>query len=537
MVVIKDTSDSINAKFPRRDIELWTPFSRVIGYSVEQGAEIKIELNPDRPDLFSFETLNDAARVFYGHNPQKDQTIGKSSVEVFVDPSVKGIRKYFFAFIARGPPIENHLRGLIDYQERIHDSIGKDRKKVSIGIHDLEKVEVPVFYKTARKAELKFTTYDGMTGTAEQIISEHQKGKQYAHLTEGPLVPVIVDSTDSVLSMPPIINGDKCAISEQTSSFFVDLEGTEFRALRSAFFLLSHFFTVCGYDVKLARIHGPSDPEIAGIMRHDLRGIVLTQSQSRELLGQKILPAEARSLLSRMGIESRISGDALICAVPGYRDDLMGAADVAEDLAKAYGYGNLQELPLPLPLVGKERIDNVDSSRIREVLIGAGFQEIMTYVVASREIYAPFSEGVNYQIMNPKSQEFSVIRDNLYPNLLHFLSENRSRSTPQKIFEVGHVVSGMEEKIKFCFMILDSKSDFASIKQTLDSVLQRLLGERVRVEHADLKPYISGRGGIVKSGNLDLGIVGEVHPQYLEQFSLKLPVAFAELDLSAVAGK
>lgn len=531
MVVIKEDLTSIRNRFDESSIDLWGRFAGVIGYSIETDQELKIELNPDRPDLFSFETLNAACNVFFEKAEIRPPSFGKSNLEVFVDPGIKKVRKYFFTFLANGPKIGEYLRPLIDYQERIHDSVGKDRKKVSIGIHDLSKIEPPIAYRPVPRKKLTFTTYDGMTGTADQILRKHQKGLQYAKLIETDEVPVIFDSAEGVLSVPPVINGSKSAISESSSSFFVDLTGNDLRAIRSAFYLLTNFFSVCGYKIDIPHHAGSPDPKDAEILNHDSRNVILTVEAIGDFLGIVVSLDSAKKLLERMGIQASKSKTELTCSIPGYRDDVMGVADVVEDLAKAIGYSHIPETRLSIDSIGSENADHFQASRARELLIGAGFQEVMTYFVTSRDIYSPFSDKQNYTIINPKNQEFSIIRNVLYPNMLHFLGVNRNRSTPQRIFEIGQVIEGMEEKTKLCIMILDSRSNYSMIKQSLDVFLTRSTGKRSQITGSDGVPFIPGRGGIVKIGKKPVGRIGELHPQYLEKFSLRLPVSFAELDL------
>ncbi len=537
MVVIREDLTSLRERFSESSIDRWDDFAGTIGYSIEKDDELKIELNPDRPDLFSFETLSAASETFYGKSDVKPVSFGKSSIKVTVDPEVRKVRKYFFTFIAKGPRIGEHFRALIDYQERIHDSIGKDRKKVSIGIHDLSKIRPPIKYTAIHRKDLTFTTYDGMTGSAAEILQNHEKGKQYAKLIKTDEVPVIVDSTGGVLSLPPVINGTMTAVSEESSSFFVDLTGNDFRALRSAFHLLTNFFSVCGFTLSIPNHTGSSDPETANMVAGEERMVPVQMQEVREILGIDVLPDKAVKALERMGIKANSSKNALDCIIPGHREDLMGPADVIEDLAKAIGYSHIPETPISIGSIGTESWKNLLSTRARELLIGEGFQEIMTYFVTSRDLYKPFSESENYTILNPKNKDFSFMRDALFPNMLHFLSVNRNRSTPQKIFEVGHVVAETGEKIKLCIMILDSRSNYSIIKQALDTFLTRSIGERAKILGSDDKPFIPGRGGVVKVNNRSIGKIGELHPRYLEQFSLRLPVSFVELDLELVFKK
>jgi Phenylalanyl-tRNA synthetase beta subunit len=221
--------------------------------------------------------------------------------------------------------------------------------------------------------------------------------------------------------------------------------------------------------------------------------------------------------------------------VPGNRIDIMGEVDVIEDIAKAIGYSSIEASTIPISSSGSENPVNSFADTMRDIFIGAGFQEIVTYVVTSGEVYGGMGAHPDYQIMNPKSLEFSFIRNLLYPGMLDLLRRNTNRSFPQRVFEVGNVISGSIQAMKACIMIIDSHAGYSEIKSNIDAILLRITAQKCTVVPEKIDAAIEGRSGKILINSERIGIVGEIHPEILRKFSLPLPVVFAEFDLSTLS--
>ena len=239
--------------------------------------------------------------------------------------------------------------------------------------------------------------------------------------------------------------------------------------------------------------------------------------------------------MKRMGILTGGSEFPLHVNVPGHRIDIMGEVDVIEDIAKAIGYSSIPESTIAVSSSGSENPINSFADTMREIFIGAGFQEIVTYVVTSGEVYCGIGPDPAFRIMNPKSLEFSFIRNFLYPGMLDFLRRNTNRSFPQKIFEVGNVISGLTQEMKACIMIIDSRAGYSDIKSNIDAIVLRLTSQKCTVVPEKIDAAIEGRSGRILINSENIGIVGEIHPEVLRKFSLPLPVVFAEFDLSMLS--
>ncbi len=533
MVVLRESAEYAKRAFGEECLKRWFSFSTIIGFSIEVDDEVRIELNPDRPDLYSLETLDYASRVYYEKAPPIEIEFKAHPSTVYFDRSAETLRRYFATFIAKGHPIGNRLRPLIDYQEKLHDSVGRHRVKSSIGIHDYDKMSFPLTYGSAHRDQLRFKTYDGFEGTAAEILQNHQKGIEYATLIPGDdLVPVITDRDGGLMSMPPVINGSKSMITEETANFLVDVTGPDLRAVRSTIFLISNFLRVLGYSLYKSKTPGAYDKKC--ISPEFQRRISLKGSSIEKILGFSVTPHECNTAMKRMGYFSNGEKYPLVYKIPGFRDDVMGEVDLIEDLAKSLGYDQIPEKEIPVPLYGEPDRGNAFFGELRNIFIGAGFQEVLSLTISSASFYREFDQESSYSILNPKNSEYSFIRTSLFPGLLDFLRRNRNRSIPQRIFEVGHVIEGMQQRRKACLVIMDQKAGYSSIKSVADAVLQRIAGNRATVEPSDYAAFIEGRGGTLKLGKKSIGIIGELHPRHLDHFSLTFPVAIMELYVDAL---
>ncbi len=534
MVVIKETRPVLTSLYGKGFISQINEFSGIIGYTLEEeGEEIKVEFNPDRPDLFSFTSLYNSIQIYAGKKTWKPLAFDGKVLDFIIDKSVRKLRPYTIGFCCNGNEIGEHFRDLIDYQERIHSSIGKDRSKVSIGIHDTTGLKGPIYYRAYKSDKISFTTYDGeVTGTAAKIMAEHPKGQEYSHLIPlGNEVPIIEDSVHHVLSMPPVINGHTTAVSPKSRSFFIDVTGTDKKALRDAFFLLAYFFNGLSYSISISDFSDLSDD-----LSFDGRSIRVSSSVILELIGASIPIKTVQNILEKMGYSSTTEGDEIIVMVPGNRPDVMGPADIIEDIAKGFGYDNIKPKQPTLNVIGKELQQKPFLNMVREIMVGLGHQEIMSYVVTASRFYLKRNYHGSVAVKNPKSLDFSVIRDRLSLGALDFLRINRRRNLPQNIFELGEVLTEAKQHTNLCLLKSNSKSGYSDIKQSLDALMLRLGIAEFKIETGKIEMLIEGRSGRVIAMGKDIGVIGEVHPDTLDAFELKNPVSYAEINLSEVWG-
>ncbi|MCJ7562565.1 MAG: phenylalanine--tRNA ligase subunit beta, partial [Thermoplasmata archaeon] len=132
--------------------------------SVDEGSDdVSFEFFPDRPDLYSVEGIARALRAFLGKETGlKSYPVTRSDLSVLVDPSVDDVRPYIWTAVREGNRIDDALiRSMMDLQEKLHITLGRNRKKVAIGLHDIKEVKPPFTYKAVRPDEITFFPLQG----------------------------------------------------------------------------------------------------------------------------------------------------------------------------------------------------------------------------------------------------------------------------------------------------------------------------------------------------------------------------------------
>ena len=508
--------------------------------------EIKVEFFPNRPDNLSVEGV---ARSFKGFIGQEiglpDYKVIPSNEEVVVEAEVAEIRPYIaFAKIDNVDFTGDKLKYIMDFQENLHWVIGRDRKKVAIGIHNADVVNSPFKYIATPKDENAFIPLEkDYEMTPEEILTEHDKGKDYAHLIEDfDAYPLILDKEDNILSMPPIINGELTKIKEDTKNIIVDVTGTDERAVNQALNIICSSFAEVGGQIKSMEVKYPDKT----IVSPDLTPQEMTVhvDTSNELIGGTSLSAEdIKELLLKARFNAEIINDNEVkVIIPAYRVDILHEVDIVENIAVQY-HINAVEAKLPeINTVAYENDWFKAESNIREVMIGLGFQEVMSLMLTNEDAhYVKMNqkEENHVQVSRPITIDRTMIRTSLINSLMEFLEDNKHEDLPQKIFEIGDVLYIDETKEnktvaskKLAGLICHSTANFTEIKSNVTSILSNL-GYSTEISDSENKTFIEGRVADVKGSSESSevkGFFGEVSPEVISNFTLEYPVIAFEIE-------
>ena len=227
----------------------------MIGSDIEDYDEenLKVEFFPNRPDHFSVEGIARTLKGFLDiekglpHYP-----LSPAHTSITVDPQLKSIRPYTACALVQGLKLDDEkLVQIMEFQEDLHWVMGRDRKKVAIGIHNLDVLTPPFFYQAANPG-LSFVPLDmDEEMTLDEILQKHQKGRKYAHIIENfSKYPLITDSKGNVLSMPPIINGELTKLTTQNKNVLVDVTGTDLKAVNSTLNIITTSLAEAGPESK-----------------------------------------------------------------------------------------------------------------------------------------------------------------------------------------------------------------------------------------------------------------------------------------------
>lgn len=529
--------------------------------------KIKVELKDvNRPDLLSVEGIAKEIKLkAQVEKPSKQYKISKKDYVLNVDSKIKSIRPFIACAVAKEVKItEELLKQLIQLQEKLCEYFGRKRKEAALGIYDFDKINWPITYTAKNPDTFSFKPL-GMDKeyNLKKILSMNEKGKEYGNLLENyKEYPIIIDSKENVLSMPPIINSDYSGrIDEKTKNLFIEVTGN------SEIFVMPVLNTVVlallERGAKIEQVTITSDfekgkrltPEFEGrIMKisseliNSTIGLELTNKKIIELLEKSGYTAEENPQKSKISgaqkTEGFLGGKDLHVIIPFYRQDILDSRDIIEDIAISYGYNELEpELP-NLSTVGKMSKENYAIEKIANILSGLGSQEISTFILTNKEILFKKTNQKEIEIIeiaNPMSNLYSCMRNKLLPGMLEFLSENKNVKYPQELYEIGKIVSiennKAKEQINLCYSIASVEANFTSIKQVLD-FLFNLLEKEYKLEPLTNNLFIDGRAAKImlktKMGFEEAGIIGEINPNVLENFNLIMPTACLEINLEKI---
>lgn len=519
-------------------------------YNKEEGI-IKIEFNPNRPDFSSTEGVVRLLKGYYGIEKGLPQYKVKPGKQYFkVSAKVRKVRPYVVSGLVyfSSALTEEQVITLMRMQEILHWAVGRDRKKVAIGIHDYESVKGPYVYTTVKPDEIKFRPLhlEAYELTPQEILEEHPMGIQYAHLLEGfKEYPMIYDAEGKVVSFPPIINGTYTTVTpDKTTTLLLDLTGTDESAVNVALNILASTFADMGGELESVKVIYEDEPEKAKFTPDLTPNLWKARiDYINSYIGLKLTAKEMVACLAKMRLDAKIlDKNQLEVSIPAYRNDIMHEVDIVEEVAMGYGYQNLK-LTLNMEGFGKYHPILQTAQKVREIMIGAGCLEMVNNILNSsndnKNLLLQLEEEETIVIANPVSSEFDSVRQSLLTSLMKNLQFNRSEEKPFKLFEVGDVIlydAGRETKsrreLHIASIVFSENSNYSEIKGILDYFCRTFgIQDEIVIKPTENPSFTPGRVGEICYRNQVIGRVGEIHPQVILNFGLDYPTAAFELNL------
>jgi len=502
--------------------------------------EICIEIFPNRPDLLSMQGYLRAFLAFIGKQTglkQYKTSKPEKDYEVNIHRSVRDVRPFTACAIVKNLKFDGEkIKEIMDVQEKIHATLGRNRKKAAIGIYPLEKIALPIRYEARKPQDIKFIPLEmDREMSASDILKNHPTGKEHAHLLQNmQRYPVFVDSRNEILSMPPIINSQKTGkVSESTKDVFVECSGFDFNTLKKTLNIIVTMLADMGGEICQMKLNY-SKQEITPNLEPEK--IKINLESANKLLGLQLKEKDIKALLEKMGCGYE-NGEAV---VPAWRVDILHEVDIIEDIAIAYGYDKFKEEMPNVATLGKGDRNERIKGKIADVLAGLGMLEISSHHLLIKDEAKKLGQK-NFIEVEKSKTEYGVLRENLLCSALKALSKNVDSEYPQKIFEIGRIFAkddkietGIREQEKLCITI--TPANFTEIKQVLDYLFPAL-GLECKIEEAAAANYIDGRAAKILLDGKPIGILGEIHPSLLKEWHLKMPLACMEIELDELMGK
>lgn len=265
-----------------------------------------------------------------------------------------------------------------------------------------------------------------------------------------------------------------------------------------------------------------------------------------KFLGTDIKADDMKVLLERLELNTEVQGDDLLITVPTFRRDLNIKEDIAEEIARIYGYNKV----VPTLSAGssekggkteKQKIED----KITDVLLFSGLNQSISYSFTSRKVF----DKVNIpedsllrnavEIKNPLGEDFSIMRTTTLPSMMESLGRNYSRNNESAgLFEIGKIYLKKAEekdlpKEKNIITIgMYGSCDYLDIKGIVENLLDTLGIEKFEfIREKDNPSYHPGKTAALLVNKEYAGIFGEIHPDVSENYGVDTPAFAAELNM------
>ena len=522
---------------------------------------IKIELNDtNRPDLWSTGGIARCLREYEGapHSDYSSFLSTKDNLKDFggrvidVAPELKDIRPYLVAFVISGKPIdEPMLKDIIQTQEKLCWNFGRKRKTISMGVYRQSQIKWPVHQTAADPDKTSFVPLQGSEKqTLREIVQTHPKGKDYGWiLKDFKKYPLLVDDNNEVLSMAPIINSAHLgAVEVGDSDLLVELTGDDMGSLMLSANIVACDFFDAGYKILPVKIHHAYDTGFGTDVVTPYYFQPTTDARLSAIckkLGVDLTEAQVTDALKRMGNDVSVKKDGnetIFTVKPApYRNDFLHEVDVIEDVMIGMDLDFFAPAAPNDFTVGRLLPITVYSRKVKEIMAGMGYQEMIFNYLGSKKTYID-NMGISgenvIEIANPMSENYQFIRPSIIASLFEAEAQSGNAVYPHKIFEVGKIAyidptekqTGTRTIQSLGFLTSANNANFNDAASEVSTLLY-YLDHKYEVRETDDPRFIPGRqAGIIVNGK-QVGIFGEVHPQVLENWQVGVPCVAGEMDL------
>ncbi|MDL2229280.1 phenylalanine--tRNA ligase subunit beta [Treponema sp. OttesenSCG-928-L16] len=528
---------------------------------------LKIELNDtNRPDLWSTAGCARQLRIHGGGKRPEYPFFSSSKASrpakyrVLVEEGVKKVRPYLSGFVALGKTVtDSSLKDMIQTQEKLAWNFGRKRRSVSLGLYRISKISWPISYTGADPDKVSFVPlqWEGPLSLRE-ILRQHPKGKEYAFIQEHePVHPLLKDASGAILSYPPIINSaDLGAVQVGDQDLFVEVTGTDQASVILAASIMACDLADQGYTIEPVEVEYAFDTPLGRRVTtpyYFQEPLFCSLSRVEKFLGEKLNAAECRAAVERMGCRAEISTAAernetvqeegILVYPPEYRNDFLHAADVVEDVMIGRTLDSfVPEKPRDFT-IGRLLPITLFSRKLKEILVGMGYQEMIYNYLGSRKDLVDNMRGSGERIVrisNPMTENYEYVRDSVLASLMMSESVSGHAVYPHRIFEIGKVAYrdenenyGTAARQYAGFLHAGADANFNTLASQLQTLFYYLSREYTVKESTDPR-FIPGRAAAILCNGKQAGVFGEIHPELLENWGCAMPCAAAELDVEAL---
>jgi len=537
-----------------------TPFARHLGYD---DVVFGIGITPNRGDALShIGSARDIAAATNRplHVPDPERSVPEDSPEFRIDiqDSIRCPR--YSAAIVEGVTVQESPSWLV-------------RALSSVGIRSINNIVDVTNYVMMEIGQPMHAFDLAQIEGGSIVVRNAREGERFITLDEEKrdlrTSDLLICDARKPVAIAGVMGGLHSSVTEQTTSIL--LESAHFNA-SSVRKTAKHLQLSTDSSYRFER---GSDPEITvwalhraveliretcgGTLRgiYDSRALEIEQRSVRlraaftdRILGIHIDAAEQRRILEALDFAVEEESDGVfLCGVPSFRSDIEREIDLVEEIARIHGYDSI---PLPTRIemnVGGGFDDQKFPSRLREILLGLGYDEVLSSSLVPRAHAGIGDDGDSVaDVLNPVSKERPSLRSSLLPSILEAVDVNiRSGLSSLRIFEIGRVFRGKEggtydEKQMLAFAVTGNARergwygderpfDFHDLKGSLEALLRSLNLDNEIIFQYDRHSTLSEHVLMLEVKGRYTGQAVGISDTILAKFSIDQPVFYAELDV------
>ncbi|MGQ5523765.1 phenylalanine--tRNA ligase subunit beta [Chitinimonas sp. PSY-7] len=346
---------------------------------------------------------------------------------------------------------------------------------------------------------------------------------------------------ESAFFAPSVISGKPRRLGFSSDSSYRYERGVDFGNCRQALERATELvLAICGGKA------GPVTETLASLP--DRAPVDLRVARVARLLGIQLGADEIVAMLEKLGLQVTRNGDLLRVVPPSYRFDINIEEDLIEEVARLYGYDNV---PTRSPLSAQSMLKQDGKLRpammVKQALVARDYQEIVSYAFVEAKWEADFAaNNAPVKLLNPIASQMSVMRSTLIGGLVSALVANLNRKQERvRLFELARVFHGVEadqQPEKLAGLAYGArlheqwgngaaKVDFYDVKADVEALLAP---RQARFEKAEHPAFHPGRCAQVVLGDQVIGVLGELHPKWVQDYDLPAAPVLFEMDVAVL---
>ena len=277
--------------------------------------------------------------------------------------------------------------------------------------------------------------------------------------------------------------------------------------------------------------------------------ITVNSTWINKFLGTEISKEEMKEALDSLDLITEIKNEDLIISIPTFRIDIAIKEDIAEEIARIYGY---DKIPTTIFKVSTEREpkykNELLTDKVIEIMVASGVNQSISYSFVSPKVFDKVNIPVDSElrnvvkIKNPLGEDYSIMRTTTLPSIMESLGRNYSRNNDYvRLFEIGRIYLPNEDEKQLpteknvLTIGIYGDCDYLDLKGIVENIIDGLgISKAKYVRESENQSYHPGKTAALMVRNKKVGVFGEVHPDVTENYGINVNCYVAELDLDSL---